>query len=277
MRLTVSVVYYRSRAEWVEQSLRSLAAAVRALKLQQKSVNCHLCLIDNEAKQYEGVIIGRRLESSGELAIFDSLQFIVNQDNLGYGSAHNVSILIPPLKNNDFHLVLNPDVLLAQDALCEGLSYLLAHPEVSMVAPRACDESGNYICLCKRYPRISELFLRGMRYGRFGRWVGSGLARYEMRELERAGEAITVPIISGCFMLARRCSLWAVGGFDHRFFLYFEDFDLSVNVASQGLVKYLPTMKIIHYGGGVMKKGVSHIIMFASSAVKFFNKHGWRW
>ena len=65
-------------------------------------------------------------------------------------------------------------------------------------------------------------------------------------------------------------------GFDKRYFLYFEDFALSVEMAKLGLIYYLPSMKIIHYGGNASRKGFRHILMFISSAVKFYNCYGWK-
>ncbi len=50
-------------------------------------------------------------------------------------------------------------------------------------------------------------------------------------------------------MLCRRKPLQAVKGFDERYFLYFEDFDLSLRLGSRGKLAYVPTMKIIHVGG----------------------------
>ena len=78
-------------------------------------------------------------------------------------------------------------------------------------------------------------------------------------------------------MLSRGSVLKAVKGFDERYFLYFEDFDLSMRIRQQGRIAYLPTMKIIHGGGYAARKGFSHIRMFVCSAIRFFNTYGWRW
>jgi hypothetical protein len=36
-------------------------------------------------------------------------------------------------------------------------------------------------------------------------------------------------------------------------------------------------MRAVHHGGGAARKGASHVMMFARSGIRFFNKHGWRW
>ena len=78
-------------------------------------------------------------------------------------------------------------------------------------------------------------------------------------------------------MLIRGAALRAVGGFDERYFLYFEDFDLSLRLAGQGAVEYLPAMVVRHYGGGSAAKGWRHRWLFLRSGVRFFSDHGWRW
>ena len=83
-------------------------------------------------------------------------------------------------------------------------------------------------------------------------------------------------IVSGCFMLFRSDVLQQLAGFDPQFFLYFEDTDLSFRASSITHVAYVPSVKIIHHGGNVSKKGIKHILFFCHSMVKFFNKYGWK-
>jgi hypothetical protein len=37
-----------------------------------------------------------------------------------------------------------------------------------------------------------------------------------------------------------------------------------------------PQVRIVHYGGQAARKGLRHIRMFAASAIRFYNKHGWK-
>jgi hypothetical protein len=40
---------------------------------------------------------------------------------------------------------------------------------------------------------------------------------------------------------------------------------------------YVPSVKIVHHGGGAARKGARHLALFARSAVRFYRKHGWKW
>lgn len=77
-------------------------------------------------------------------------------------------------------------------------------------------------------------------------------------------------------MLARRQNLVEVGGFSPKYFMYFEDFDLSLRLGRTGRIVYHPGIRIVHEGGRAAKKGWRHIWMFAKSGFTFFNEHGWK-
>ena len=109
------------------------------------------------------------------------------------------------------------------------------------------------------------------------RLFDSRLARYEYRELAQQQVATAVELISGCFMLCRTAALQQVGGFDERYFLYFEDFVLSLALGRIGELHHVPQCRITHHGGGAARKGWRHIVMFARSGWRFFNSNGWRW
>ena len=79
------------------------------------------------------------------------------------------------------------------------------------------------------------------------------LARYEMRDVVDASpprEAIGVPIMSGAFLLARRDVIDRTGGFDPRFFLYFEETDLCLRAQRAGYrCWYVPSSRVVHLEG----------------------------
>ena len=202
------------------------------------------------------------------------LRLIHGHGNVGYGAAHN--LLINELES-DFHLMLNPDVVLDKQFLAVGINYLIGHKDVALIVPMASHKNGERQFLCKRYPSVFTLFVRGFLPRNSHKLFTKRLARYEMRDLHAERINDDIPIGSGCCMLTRSSALTAIKGFDARYFLYFEDFDLSLRIRQQGRIAYLPTMKIVHGGGYAARKGFSHVRMFVRSAIRFFATHGWRW
>jgi GT2 family glycosyltransferase len=194
--------------------------------------------------------------------------------NLGFGGGHNTVL---DTLGSDYHLVLNPDVELEEGTLRAGLSALLENEDIALLSPKVFGTKGDQEFLCKRYPSVLALLLRGFAPQLIKRLFHRQLAAYEMRDLCGGEGRVTVPIASGCFMLARTAALRAAGGFNEKFFLYFEDFDLSLRLANQGRLVFDPAMQIVHHGGYAARKGGAHLKYFVRSGIRFFNQYGWRW
>jgi GT2 family glycosyltransferase len=77
-------------------------------------------------------------------------------------------------------------------------------------------------------------------------------------------------------MVLRTALFRRIGGFDPRFFLYFEDYDLSLRVGREAAVAYVPSVRIVHHGGEAARKGRRHVAWFVRSAWRFFATHGWK-
>lgn len=152
------------------------------------------------------------------------------------------------------------------------------HPDCGLMSPQATWDNGSVQRLCKRYPSsVFDLLLRGFAPRSIKNIFNKRLAHYEMADVINANDVYwNPPIVSGCFMLFQTEVWKQLGGFDPRFFLYFEDFDLSLRTKRVN-VAYVPSVKIIHHGGHASHKGWWHINMFTRSMVTFFNIHGWRW
>jgi GT2 family glycosyltransferase len=273
--LTVSIVTYQPDLALLERCLAALATALQAAQEAGLLRASNVVLVDNTgARQTAEAVV-----ALGEARFKDSgvtMNYLHRHANIGYGSAHN---LVMHGGNTHYHLVLNPDVEVAPDALTEALRFLDANPDVGVLAPAILAPDGRREFLCKRYPSVLDLALRGFASAGLRRLFGKRLDRYEMRDavIDAGAYVSPVPMMSGCFMLVRRKALDATGGFDPRYFLYFEDFDWSVRLNRVTQSAFVPAVRVVHHGGGASRKGLRHLVLFTRSAVRFFNKHGWRW
>jgi GT2 family glycosyltransferase len=194
--------------------------------------------------------------------------------NIGYGRGHNLAI---SQSESDIFLVLNPDVFIDKVAIHEGISFLEQHKDVGLVAPLVVNENNEIQYLCKSYPSIMVLFLRMFFSDTSIKPFRRLLDDYEMRNIINAQETVfDIPLVSGCFMLFNTSTLKHLGGFSDNYFMYFEDYDLSLRAAALSKISYYPKIKVAHLGGGASKKGFKHIKMFIISAFRFFNIHGWK-
>ncbi|CAB4050498.1 glycosyltransferase [Paraburkholderia phenoliruptrix] len=268
--LSISLVVYKPDIDKLNATLASLGAACDEIHKIDRSFSIALYLVDND---------GSLPDLSAALSALTLRNVVVTvitgHGNVGYGGGHNLAI---ERSNSLYHLVLNPDIELAPDALRQALHFFGCHSEVGLIAPWIGDEHGDQQFLCRRYPTIFDLFVRGFLPPQLHRIFESRLARYEMRDETNGREIVWDPlIVSGCFMLFRTSALKQLAGFDTRYFLYFEDYDLSLRTHAVTRVAYVPDVRVVHHGGGASRKGSSHIRMFISSAYKFFNRFGWKW
>ncbi len=267
--MSVSIVVYRPDAVQLEQTLVSLGAACAHLRAASPGCPVDLYLVDNGGLGDVGAVM-RRLDAQDIRC-----RLLTGHGNIGYGRGHNLAI---GLSTRPLHLILNPDIDLDAHALVAARKFFDSHLDTGALAPRIGDESGGPQYLCRRYPALLDLLVRGFLPPRFRRPFANRLARYEMRDIINDRDIVwDPPIISGCFMLFRTEVLKKLGGFDPRYFLYFEDYDLSLRTHDLARVAYVPSVRVVHHGGGASRKGFAHIRMFAASAFKFYNRFGWRW
>lgn len=271
--LDLSVVLYHPDPQLLARSLDTIGAAADRLA-EGAGVQTRLWVIDNGAPRgssgpnpFQG-LLDRYAEGGRPPATL-----IAGQGNVGYGAGHNLAI-----RRGDapYHLILNYDILLEPDALLAGWRYMEAHPRTVLLTPKVFGPSGEQEFLCKRRPTVLDLALRAFAPAAVKRMFATRLHRYEMRDV--TGDAVVTGLeqVSGAFMLFRRDALARLGGFDDGYFLYFEDFDLSRRAMALGEIAYVPEVRMVHFGGKAARKGGAHIRMFARSALRFFNTHGWR-
>lgn len=273
--LAVSIVIYRSDARWLERTLTSLLAALSAACAAGNLGAARIYLVDNAAptRTSESQPLLDRIFSP--LPDWLSTTIIAGQGNCGYGAGHNLAFKRDA--DAGFLLVLNPDVDIDANAISNGLRHLCTNDACAMITPIATATDGSPLYLVKETPAISTLALRGFAPLLVQNRFRNRLVAYERRNEGWDTALADVRFASGCFMLIRRTAFDLASGFDETFFLYFEDFDLSYRISQAALIERRPECRIVHNGGGAAAKGIGHIWLFAKSALRFFNKHGWRW
>ena len=274
--LQVSIVTFRPDWQLLERCLRKLALAIGAARESGVLRTVHVALVDNSADR----AIAAKVVDLGRTRFADSgvqVSYVHGHANIGYGAAHNLAL---HGSGADYHLVLNPDVELAADALLNAVRWMNAHPDVGAIAPQVRRRDGSRDYLVKRKPAVLDLALRGF-LPRVGRLLfRSRLDRYEMRDVIDADperDIVDVAAMSGACMLLRRKAVDQTGGFDPRFFLYFEDYDWTVRLNKVTRTAYVPSFEVVHHGGGASRKGMRHVGHFMKGGWRYYRKHGWKW
>ena len=270
-KISVSIVTYAPNLDVLRKALSSLSAAIGYARARSALGESVVWIEDNGP----GLIWKTRLEELLAKELTSCTASVISgHGNIGYGRGNNLAI---QRCAQDYHLVLNPDVVLEEAALFEALAFMEMHRDVGMLTPSVTGTNGERQYLCKRYPSVLDLLLRGFAPAAVKLFFHKRLEKYEMRDETGDNSMLDVPIASGSFMFFRRDDLFRAGGFAEAFFMYFEDFDLSIRIGKISRIAYVPAVKIIHYGGQAAGKGPKHIAMFIRSGFTFFMRNGWKW
>ena len=271
--LHVSIVTYDTPIDMLKIALDSIIVAVNRLQLVKPSISVKITLVNNSEGNSLDLEEFQSLQAKDEVGQLE-LYLIQGHINVGYGRGQNMAFFS---RQSTYHLFMNPDVELEPDCLSEGISYLERHTDVAIASPQAHNYEGEKQFLCKEFPTVWIFFVRGFIPKRFKGIFKKQIKRYEMQNLSEAIPTKEIPIVSGCFMLCRSDIIRKVSGFDPHYFLYFEDFNLSLRVGDISCLAYVPAMRIRHRGGGAAKKGIHHVKLFIRSGCRFFSDHGWKW
>lgn len=271
--LHVSIVLYQSTLPLLRKTLKHLIVAAENALSNGALSRVIITLVDNDSG-HDYCRALRDLVEPLKADTTDTLQLTIVElnHNWGFGAGHNHALLE---SSAEHLLILNPDVELAPDAISTAAMTLRESSTFIALNPRSARESGEPEFLCKRYPTVPLLLLRGVSTKLASTVLGKQLARYEYRDRPR-DEPHEVILLSGACIYCRRSVFADIGGFDSRYFLYFEDFDLSLRMRAHGQLRYLPQMQIVHHGGNAARKGWRHIAWFIRSALRFFKQHGFR-
>lgn len=269
--LTVSIVVFRPDLVVLGKTLTALRAALDDALEEGTLAAARVDLVDNGTPNEPALDdLTRTLLSPDDRV---PLRILRGHGNVGYGRGHNLSLLGA---ESTYQLILNPDVIMAADAVSAAVRFLEADARVGLLTPDVYDDEGNRQFLCRRYPTIFVLFLRSFAPGFVRRLFAAQDRWYEMRDVIGREVVRGRFLSSGCFMMGRTAIMRRVGGFDPRYFMYFEDYDLSLALGRHAELAFVPSVRIVHFGGGTPRKGLRHVTMFVRSAMTFFSLHGWR-
>lgn len=251
--LTGSIVVYGNPHTQIREAIASFL---------NTRLNVRLYVIDNSPD--DGV---------GELCWDKRVVYVHNGRNLGFGAAHNVAMKAS-LGEANYHLVLNPDVYFESGVLEGLLDFARARPDIGVVMPKVLNPDGSTQHLCKRLPSPADLIIRRFLPGVLKGLVKERLARYEFRD-QGYDKVLSVPVLSGCFMLLNCAALAQVGVFDERYFMYMEDVDLCRRMHQRFKTVYFPEVAIYHGYEKGSYRNVRLMMRHIVSALQYFQKWGW--
>lgn len=252
-KINASIVLYHNKKEQLTKAINSFLNTDLKVKLY---------LVDNSSN-----------DDLKELEKLDSrIEYIFNNANLGYGTAHNIAMRKSIEDGVAYHLVLNPDIYFERGTLEELFGYMENHQDVGNVMPQILYPDGEVQHLCKLLPTPTDLIFR--RFIPLKTWKEKRNQRYELRA-SGYKTIMNVPSLSGCFMFLRTSSLAHVGLFDEKIFMYLEDVDLNRRIHTKYKTIFYPQVEIVHEYAKESYVSKKLLMFHIQSAIYYFNKWGW--
>ncbi len=203
---------------------------------------------------------------------------VIRQPNRGFGNGCNRGAAEV---DADVYFFLNPDTILHDVQVLEKLyAFLKAHPKAGIVAPRLLYPDGTLQETCRRFPPWHVPFLRRTSVGKSG-GPKRALDRFLMRDYDHETLRL-VDWAQGSALLMDGALFRALGGFDERYFMYYEDVDLCRRAWLAGRpVYYDPSAELTHvYARDSMDGGVLRSLLRRRTAREHFKswiKYTLRW
>lgn len=259
--ISLLVVSYNT-CNLLRRCLASTSAAGAGLSVQ-------IIVVDNASRDGSADMVARE---------FPEVVLLRSRINLGFAAANNRAL---ERADGRYVVLLNPDAELAPDALVRAIAFMDAHPAVGMAGGRLFDPLGHDQPSARCFPSLLNelLTLSGLaaRYPR-SRLFG----RFDRTWADPAAPA-EVDWVPGAFAIMPSSAMRALGGFDERFFLYYEEVDLCRRLRHAGWqVWYRPEIKVYHLGGAsaqsvpnleISSSGSQLALWRMRSALLYYRKH----
>ncbi|MBT3865214.1 glycosyltransferase family 2 protein [Candidatus Peregrinibacteria bacterium] len=195
--------------------------------------------------------------------------------NLGFAKGNNLGA---KLARGKYILIINPDVALQEDTLQKMVDYMEAHSEVGVLGPKLVYPNDEVQDSCRREMTFTDLVIKRT----FLKRIPSLRKRVEKYTMNDFDHSVTqeVELLVGALLLIPRSLYEQIGGFDERYFLFMEDFDLSRTIRGLGkkAVYFHETFAVHNHkrlSGGLFFKILfkKTFWIHVMSAFKYF----WKW
>ena len=198
------------------------------------------------------------------------LKIIRNAENRGFGAACNQGAV---LASNDYLLFLNPDTRLFEHSLSVPLAFMQCseNVDVGIVGIQLVDENNHIARSCSRFPTIGTVLAHTLGLNRLPslRHLSHAMTEWEHNCTRQVDQ------VMGAFFLIRHSVFVLLDRFDERFFVYFEEVDLSLRAKQRGWRSvYLAQAQAYHKGGGVSEQVKAHRLFYSlRSRILYAFKH----
>jgi N-acetylglucosaminyl-diphospho-decaprenol L-rhamnosyltransferase len=171
------------------------------------------------------------------------VRIVHNPQPQGFGANHNAAFR---LAGGQAFCVANPDIRLSDDPFPRLLEVLRSE-RVGLCSPLVEAPDGRMEDSARRFPTVGSLTLKALHLA-------------PTLDYPKPTAPFSPDWVAGMFMLFRREAFDSLGGFDERYFLYYEDVDICRRLREHGFdIRLVPDARVIHCAQRASRRSLRHV------------------
>lgn len=161
---------------------------------------------------------------------------IENKSNLGFGKGNNIAAA---KARGKYLLFLNSDIELLDNKLIDMFKYIKLHPDIGLIGPKFLNidlsDQGSVFPPQTLSNAFREFWLGQNSYSKY---------------VPQNKEPVEVFSISGGAVMIKRSLFEKIGGWDNKYFMFYEDLELCRQIRKLGYkIYYYPKCRVVHRHG----------------------------
>jgi len=222
-----------------ENALIDFSVLIVAYNNENSIGACLSSILRNDLKPHEILVLDNASTDStiAKLGEFKEIRLVRSDRNIGFAAGINK---LAGLATAEYLFMLNPDCELPPTSFSYLRKFCLTHR--GAVAPALIYPDGSIQLSARRFPDHKNLlFSRKSPLSILGFFDLSSAGYLDLRS------AAKVPAVAATAFIISRRIFGNLGGFDERFFLYFEDMDFCKRLNAAGIdIWYVPELRVKH-------------------------------
>ncbi len=255
MKISIIIVNYKVKKE--------ILRCIRSIIESKSKINFEIIVIDNDEKN----TIEEDLKKQ-----FSRVKYVKSPKNIGFGAGCNLGA---KHAKGEYLFFLNPDTEVFKGTIDTLLRFISGKKDVGAVSPLILDKNGKISSVqgSEHLTVLRAIFSLSFIHKIF---PNNPISRkFFLNDWDKK-TVKEVDVVPGTAFMIGKNLFDKIGGFDEKFFLFFEEADLCNRINKIGFTNYiLPDVRVIHIGGISTEKRDDIEKIFSKSRFYYFKKwHG---
>lgn len=232
---------------------------------QTKGISYEVIVVDNASTNGSREFLKTIRKKYGNLKV------ILNKRNLGFARASNQAL---KMAKGTYILFLNPDTEILDNALFKSVEFMNKHKDVGILGVKLLDNNKKIQPSVRSFPTFASqaLILLKLHHllPRLPVLKRYFLYNFNYQKLQEVDQ------VMGAFLMTRKKIINEIGGFDEKFFLWFEEVDFCKRVKEKKWkIVYNPEISILHFGHQSFRQVIpfDKQKIYNKSVITYFKKH----